>query len=115
MLEIFINGVVIFFLLCGLILFTGGGIGILRMPDFYSRMHPAGKLDTLGVMFMVIALAIYNINWGHMDLGNILISIKILLISVFIFYASPTATHVIVDAGIQAGMTPWQKDKQERE
>ncbi len=38
-----------FFLLTGLVFFLGGAVGIMRMPDFYSRLHPAGKLDTLGI------------------------------------------------------------------
>ncbi|MFP4168577.1 MAG: monovalent cation/H(+) antiporter subunit G [Desulfonatronovibrionaceae bacterium] len=111
MLELILNALVIFFLCCGLILFTGGGVGILRMPDFYTRVHAAGKLDTLGTLFMILGLAIYNIDWSQPELSQILASIKMLLIVVFIFYASPTATHAIVDAGIKAGMPPWQKKK----
>ena len=44
--------VVTFFLLGGLFFFTGGSIGILRLPDFYSRLHAAGKLDTMGAFMM---------------------------------------------------------------
>jgi len=40
--------IVVFLIICGLIFFTGGAVGILRFPDFYSRLHPAGKLDTGG-------------------------------------------------------------------
>ena len=43
-----LNAVVIILMLCGLFFFTGGSIGIIRLPDFYSRLHPAGKLDTAG-------------------------------------------------------------------
>ena len=43
----------IFLLLCGLVFFTGGAVGILRFPDFYSRLHPAGKLDTMGSLLMM--------------------------------------------------------------
>ena len=109
MLEYISNSIVIVFLVSGLILFAGGGVGILRMPDFYSRLHPAGKLDTLGMMLMVFGLAVYNIDWGHIQLSQILVSIKMLLIAGFVFHSAPTATHAIVDAGIQAGMRPWRK------
>jgi len=114
MIEYVSNGVVIFFLSAGLVLFAGGGIGILRMPDFYSRLHPAGKLDSLGLMLMVLGLAVHNIHWEHIQLSNILVSIKMLLIAGFVFHASPTATHAIVDAGIQAGMRPWRKGNTRR-
>ncbi|WP_027371312.1 cation:proton antiporter [Desulfovermiculus halophilus] len=114
MVELLIHVIVVACLGSGLILFTGGGVGILRMPDFYSRLHPAGKLDTLGLMLMVVGLAVYNITWQHFDLPNVLVSVKMLLIAGFMFHSSPTATHAIVDAGIQAGMMPWRKTETRR-
>ncbi len=99
--------VVIFFICLGLIFFTGGAVGIIRMPDFYSRLHPAGKLDTLGIMSMVIGLAILNLE--HFSWSHFLVSLKMMLIVFFVFLSSPTATHSIVDAGIRAGLKPWSK------
>lgn len=103
------NIVVAIFLLLGLFFFTGGAVGIIRMPDFYSRLHPAGKLDTLGIMSMVLGLALYNLN--HFSTGTLLLSIKMVLIIFFVFLSSPTATHSIVDAGIRAGLRHWSKDQ----
>jgi len=102
-----INTVVIVLLSCGLIFFFGGALGIIRMPDFYSRLHPAGKLDTLGIMFMTSGLALYNLH--HFTWEALLVSLKMLLIVFFVFHSSPTATHSIVDAGIRAGLRPWSK------
>jgi len=102
------NIVVIILLLAGLLFFTGGAVGIIRMPDFYSRLHPAGKLDTLGIMAMILGLAIYNLE--HFSWAGLLVSLKMLLIVFFVFHSSPTATHSIVDAGIRAGLTPWRKE-----
>lgn len=99
--------VVIFFMCLGLLFFTGGVVGIIRMPDFYSRLHPAGKLDTLGIMFMITGLAIFNLE--HFSWGHLLVSLKMMLIVFFVFLSSPTATHSIVDAGIRAGLKPWSK------
>lgn len=104
--------VLTFFLICGLIFFTGGAVGILRFPDFYSRLHPAGKLDTMGSLFTMIALALFKLH--HLSLGNLLTSLKILLIMVFVFISSPTAVHGIVDAGVSAGLTPWTKGEKRR-
>ena len=100
---------VILFLLIGLLFFLGGAVGIIRMPDFYSRLHPAGKLDTLGILAMVIGLALYNLH--HFSLESLLLSIKMFLIVFFVFLASPTATHSIVDAGMRAGLRHWTKKK----
>jgi len=100
---------VILFLVTGFLFFLGGAVGILRMPDFYSRLHPAGKLDTLGIFAMVMGLAIYNLH--HFTFGALLLSLKMFLIVFFVFLSSPTATHSIVDAGMRAGLRPWSKKK----
>ena len=106
------NVFVTILLICGLIFFAGGAIGILRFPDFYSRLHPAGKLDTMGSLFMLVALAVYNLE--HFSLEALLTSLKIILIVVFVFLSSPTAVHGIVDAGVRAGLTPWVKGEKRR-
>ena len=104
--------IVIFLLICGLIFFTGGAVGILRFPDFYSRLHPAGKLDSMGSLLMLLGLALFNLH--HFSLGALLTSLKIMLIVVFVFVASPTAIHGIVDAGVRAGLTPWTRGEERR-
>jgi len=104
--------IVILLLICGLVFFTGGAVGILRFPDFYSRLHPAGKLDTMGSLLMMMALGLFNLH--HFSLGSLLTSLKILLILVFVFLSSPTAIHGIVDAGVRAGLTPWTKGEERR-
>ena len=104
--------IVVVLLLAGLFFFTGGAIGILRFPDFYSRLHPAGKLDTLGLFLSMTGLALFGLH--HFSLGALLTSIKIMLIVVFVFLASPTATHAIVDAGVRAGLEPWVKGEERR-
>ncbi len=105
--DILINLIAILCMLFGFMFFLGGAIGIIRMPDFYARLHPAGKLDTLGIMAMVGGLAIYNLH--HFSWGSLLLSVKMMLIVFFVFMSSPTATHSIVDAGMRAGLRPWTK------
>jgi len=94
-------------LITGLIFFAGGSIGIIRFPDFYSRLHPAGKLDTAGLVITMSALALYTIQ--PLSLSAVFTSAKIILIVVFVFITSPTAIHSIVDAGVRAGLKPWEK------
>lgn len=103
------NILVIILLSFGFLFFLGGAVGIIRMPDFYSRLHPAGKLDTLGIMAMVMGLALYKLS--NLSLDNLLLAVKMLLIVFFVFLSSPTATHSIVDAGMRAGLRPWSKKK----
>ena len=97
----------------GLIFFLGGSIGIIRLPDFYSRLHASGMLDTMGLFLSMLGLAVLVIH--DLSIGSIIGFIKIMLIVVFIYITSPTATHSIVDAGIRAGLEPWEKNKQKGE
>ena len=101
------NIIVIIFLALGLIFFTGGSVGLIRFPDFYSRLHPAGKLDTTGLLMTMLAAALYTIQ--DFSTESLLTGLKIMLIVVFVFITGPTATHAIVDAGIRAGLRPWTK------
>ncbi|MBT8357341.1 MAG: monovalent cation/H(+) antiporter subunit G [Desulfobacterales bacterium] len=94
-------------LIGGLIFFAGGSIGIIRFPDFYSRLHPAGKLDTAGLVITMSAFALYTLQ--PLSLSAVFTSAKIILIVVFVFITSPTAIHSIVDAGVRAGLKPWKK------
>ena len=104
-----LNVIVIVLLISGLIFYTGAAVGILRLPDFYTRLHAAGKMDTLGSLLMVLGVALFNLHdflWTQF-----ISSLKIVLILLFLFILSPTATHGIVDAGVRAGLTPWTKEQ----
>jgi multicomponent Na+:H+ antiporter subunit G len=107
------NSVIIFLIVTGLIFFFATTVGLLRFPDFYSRMHAAGKGDTLSSLLMLSGLALYEFH--EINLATLLVGAKILLITVFIFMASPTATHAITDAGFESGVKPWQRETTEGE
>ncbi len=109
-LTMIINTLTAFLLLFGFLFFIGGTVGIIRMPDFYTRLHPAGKLDTLGTLSLVAGLAVYNLH--QFNLETVLLSLKMCLVVFFVFLASPTATHSIVDAGMRAGLRHWTKKKE---
>jgi len=80
-------------------------VGIHRMPDFFSRIHPAGKTDTLAQMLILLALAV--------QAGFSPPSLKLLLISVFLLLTSPSSTHAIAQAAHLEGLEPWTKPPQE--
>lgn len=97
------------FILLGLFFFAVGVLGILRFPDFYSRLHAAGKSDSLAAMLVIIGVSLYNLQ--ELSFGNLLVSIKIMLIAVFIYVASPTATHALTKTAMIIGLEPWEKGK----
>ena len=78
-----------------------GGIGLLRLPDFYARTHAAGIIDTLGVGLILIGLILYD------DFG--LNTFKLILIGFFIFFTGPTSTYAVTHAAWVAGQKPWTK------
>jgi multicomponent Na+:H+ antiporter subunit G len=90
----------------------GAAVGLLRLPDFYSRLHASGMLDTTGLLLFVIAVSTFCL-WQNFSVNTVFLVMKLIFIAVFIFITSPTATHAIVDAGIRAGMKPWEKNKME--
>jgi len=93
----------------GLLSFFSTTVGILRFPDFYSRMHAAGKGDVFSSVVMLLGLVLYH--FKHPSVDGALVAVKILMISLFIFLASPTATHAIISAGFNSGVVPWAKGK----
>lgn len=104
-----IDIITVVLVLAGLFFFLGAVVGLIRFPDFYTRMHAAGKGDTLSTLLILSGLAVYNLH--HFSLASVLVSLKILLICGFIFITSPTATHALMDAGYEAGIKPWTKKK----
>jgi len=97
-------------LIClGLAFFALGVIGVLRFPDFFSRMHAAGKCDALAAVLVVLGFALYSLE--DLTFASILVSLKIFLIAIFIFVASPTATHALVKTALLLGAKPWSRQE----
>ncbi len=91
------------FLLLGAFFCVVGGVGLLRLPDFYSRMHGSGITDTLGAGLILIGLMVQS--------GINLVTVKLIIIVIFLLLSSPTATHAIAKAAYGSGIKPWVKDK----
>ena len=74
------------------------GIGLIRLPDFYSRLHGAGITDTLGAELMLFGMLLQAPDW--------LVAVKLAMIGIFLFFTSPTSTHAVANAAFVAGMRP---------
>ncbi len=110
--ETIIDFVIIASLVSGILFFLGTSVGVLRFPDFFTRLHAAGKGDTLSTILILFACALYAIKSApHIDKVTILTAIKILLIINFIFIGSPTATHALIEAGFNSEIDPWENGK----
>lgn len=105
-----INIVTTVLIATGILVLAFGVIGILRLPDFYTRMHAAGKTDSLGAVLVVLGFVLYN--GQSLLLADLLVSLKILFIAMFIFVASPTATHAVMQTAIALGVKPWSRKEE---
>lgn len=81
-----------------------GGIGMLRMPDFYTRGHAAGVTDTLGAGLILVGLTF--------QAGIGLVSVKLLMVLFFLYVTSPTATHALFKSAYAGGMR-WDLSQQQ--
>lgn len=75
-----------------------GAIGLLRMPDVYTRMHAASITDTLGAGTLIAGMMI--------QAGFTLVAVKLFLILVFFFFTSPTSTFSLAHAALTSGVEP---------
>jgi multicomponent Na+:H+ antiporter subunit G len=73
-----------------------GAIGLIRLPDFYTRIHAAGVTDTLGAGLILIGCAV--------EAGPNLLAIKLVMIWLFIYLTGPAATHALGKAAYAAGL-----------
>ena len=85
----------------GLFLMAVTVIGLIRLPDFYTRTHAVSKTDTLGIGLVLVGLALHE--------GVTLVSLKIVLGLLFIFVANPVAAHLLTRSALQVGIMPWTR------
>ncbi len=94
-------------LIAGGLLAIVGGIGLLRFPDFYARLHAAGVTDTLVALLIVLGLALQS--------GLSMLTIKLLLILLFLLFTAPTATHALARAALADNVKPDVSDSESTE
>ena len=75
-----------------------GGVGIIRLPDFYTRMHAASVTDTLGAGLILVGLML--------QLPELLVLLKLLLILVMTLFISPIASHALAQAAFRNDLAP---------
>jgi multicomponent Na+:H+ antiporter subunit G len=75
-----------------------GGVGLHRMPEFYTRLHAASVTDTLGAGLILLGLIL--------QAGFTLVAAKLVVIGLLIFFTSPAATHAIARAALHRGLEP---------
>jgi multicomponent Na+:H+ antiporter subunit G len=77
-----------------------GALGLVRFPDFFTRLHAAGVTDTAGAELIIIAMMLQSPSWLHVA--------KLGFIGAFLLMTSPVATHAIAHAAWRTGFKPMQ-------
>jgi multicomponent Na+:H+ antiporter subunit G len=90
------------FIFIGCLFVFGGAFGLIRMPDFYTRLHAASVTDTGGILFICIGLVLQAV----FVFDNPMAAIKIILTVVFLFFTAPTASHAVAKAALMANIIP---------
>jgi len=85
-------------LLAGAFFAISGGVGILRFPDFFTRMHATGVTDTLCASLILVGL-MFQAGWG-------VVLVKLFLILAFLLITAPTATHALAKAALHGKLQP---------
>ena len=91
----------------GVVALLTGSLGLIRLPDLYSRTHAVGMMDTAGVGFIILGLIIHE--------GFTLISVKLALVGIFLFFTSPIATHAVSQVAYRSGVKPVTEGSDDKE
>lgn len=85
-------------LLLGTVALLVGALGLVRLPNLFSRIHAVGMMDTAGVAFITLGMLIHE--------GFSLVSVKLVVVGVFLFFTSPIATHAVAQVAYRSGFSP---------
>jgi len=96
--EAIIEGLSWGFILSGSVFAVVGSYGTVRFPFFWSRLHAASITDSGGMILLILGMCL--------QAGASLITVKLLIIGVFMFITGPTATHAVANAAIISGLRP---------
>ncbi len=101
--EVFLDVLSWIFLITGSFFAVVGGIGVIRMPDLFTRLHAAGVTDTGGAGLILVGLMFQG--------GMTLVTVKLLLVLGFLWFSSPVSTYALARAALAGGEEPfWAED-----
>ncbi|MDQ4116025.1 MAG: monovalent cation/H(+) antiporter subunit G [Actinomycetota bacterium] len=90
----------------GALVALSGAVGLLRLPDFYTRIHAVSLTDTAGLGLILLGLLLRAPEWG--------VAIRLLLVLAFLVLTSPTATHALAQAARMDGVESWSAGEPRR-
>ena len=93
-------------LMAGAFFLLTGALGMVRLPDVFTRMHGAGMTDTMGAGLILVGLLVHTLAGG----GQLeAVPVRLLLILGFLWFTSPIATHATAKAALSGGVRPFTR------
>ncbi len=92
----------VLFILAGLFFLVVAAIGIIRLPDVFTRSHAVSLTDSLGAFLLLVGIAMYE--------GLSINLLKILAVLALLYIQNPVITHATLRAAIRAGLRPWKEE-----
>ena len=92
----------IIFIVAGLFFLIVAAIGVIRLPDVYSRSHAVSLTDSLGAFLMLVGISLHE--------GLSINMLKILVVLILLYILNPVIAHATIRAARRAGLEPWQKE-----
>lgn len=93
------------FISTGLFFMIVGTVGILRMPDIYTRLHAAGMTDTMGAGFLILGMCL--------QAGLTLVLVRLVIVYAFLMFTSPISTHALARAATAGGVVPYEVEEED--
>ncbi|MCH7485185.1 MAG: monovalent cation/H(+) antiporter subunit G [Chloroflexi bacterium] len=87
----------------GLFFMAATAIGLVRLPDFFTRVHSVSKSETLGITLVLLGLVAHQ--------GFDQTSLKLGLIALFVLITNPVAAHVLTRSAVRSGLMPWRRPR----
>ncbi len=99
---VLLTGLAWVLMLIGCVFVVAGGVGLLRLPDLYTRLHAAGVTDTGSTIFMLLGMVIIAL----VEYQNPWIAAKLILILFFTLFTTPTCSHALAKIALLSGLVP---------
>ena len=98
----FLSWVAIASIVAGLFFLFAAAVGVLRLPDVYTRSHAVSLTDSLGAFFLLGGLALYQ--------GLETNTVKILIVLILLYLLNPVIAHATVRSAHRSGLKPWTRE-----
>lgn len=107
MTELIIDGASWVLIVAGSLFILIGAVGLVRLPDIYTRMHAASVIETLGALLLLSGFVLQT--------GLSLNTIKLLFLMLLLFFTGPVVAHALAQAALHEDIEPVLKDDRREE